>query len=178
MVDATFCIGNLWCGLTVAHILLWVLTFAITYGILNVLGTFSGKDGKQAKTGKKVNAIIAIVMAFFILMATPATTIVVISSMSNSFVGLAVAVIILMALLTIAGAGSFWTDNKGILKAVAIILVLITIVVFLGAGGLGIIGVGSIPSFGFGPEIWVIALVVIAVLWLALEGKEEEAKKA
>lgn len=172
MVDTTFCIGNIWCGLTVAHILLWMLTFAITYGILEVLGTFSGKDGKHARTGKKVNAIIAIVMAFFILLATPATTISVIASMSNSFVALAIGIIVLMALLEITGAReAIWKDN--LLKAVAVILGLITVVVFLGAGGLGIIGADSIPTFGFGPEIWIVALVVIAVLWLALDSEKK-----
>jgi hypothetical protein len=169
MVDPTFCIGNLWCGLTVAHILLWVLTFAITYGILEVLGVFGkDKDGKITKTARKVNAIVAVVMAFFILMAVPATTISVISSMSNSFVGLAIAVIILMALLSIAGV----TMGDTVKKAMAVILGLITIVVFVGAGGLGIIGVNAIPAFGFGPEIWIVALVVIAVIWLAMDEKK------
>ena len=160
-MDPTFCIGDLYCGVTVAHILLWVLTFAITYGILEVLGIFG-------KGKKRVNAMVALALASFVLLSAPVAVISVISNMSNSMVTLAVGVIVLMALVSIAGVGEAW---KNYAKYVAAVLVLIAVAVFMGAGGLTLIGVGSIPSLGIGPEIWVIALVVIAVVYLT-GGKE------
>lgn len=168
-MDPTFCIGNLYCGMTIAHILLWVLTFAVTYGILGVLNVFGKKN--------KVNVMVALVLASFVLISAPVAVISVIANMSNSLVTLAIGVTVLMALLTMAsygdkekGAANYWTSNA---KAIAIIIALIAIAVFVGAGGLPLIGISSLQSIGFvlGPEMWIIALVVIAVVYLS-SGKE------
>jgi hypothetical protein len=167
-MDPTFCIGNLWCGLGMSHVLLWVLTFAISFGILEVLKIFGDK-------GKKVNAIVGVVMASFVLLAAPAATISVISNMSNSFVGLAMGIIILMALLQIAGAK---TSYNSWTKYIAIILAVIAVVVFLGAGGMALIGVSSIPSLAISPGMWIVAIVVIAVVWLAYDGGAKSAPAA
>lgn len=154
-MDPTFCIGDIWCGLGFVHILLWVLTFAIVFGLLRAMKAFGDS--------KKVSALVSIVLAFFVVLAVPATVISVVSGLSNSLIVLAIGLITLMALLGIVGV-----SITGYSKWIAVILALIAILVFAGAGGLSLIGLSSLSSIGFifSTGTWVVILVAIAVLWM------------
>jgi hypothetical protein len=161
--------GSVLCGLGLPEILLWVLVFAIVFGILSVIKIFGDK-------GKKINALIALVIAFFVLMSAPLSVMTVISSLSNSFVVLAVTLIVLMAFIYIAlGESAKGTWDK-YARWVALALVLIAILVFMGAGGIGFIGIGTLPAIAFNVETIGLILVGIAVLWMIF-GKDEQPTK-
>jgi hypothetical protein len=160
--------GNVLCGLGLPEILLWVLVFAIIYGILNMLNIF----GKADATGKKhpahkIHALIALVMAFFVLMSVPLSVIAIITSMSNSFVVIAMSLIVVIALLQVAVQKNYFTEAKWV-GYVALALVIVMALVFIGAGGLAFIGLSSLPAVGISLETIVLAVIVIAVLWLIL----------
>lgn len=160
--------GSVLCGLGIAEILLWILVFAIVFGVLNMLCIFGkvGADGKHS--GKKINALVALVVSFFVLMSIPLALISVITSMVNSFVILAIVLVVLSALLSMATCGWF-TDKDGwqkYAKYVAIVLVIIAIWVFIQSGGLALIGLSSLPALGITLEMVIIAILVLAVLWL------------
>ena len=161
--------GSVLCGLGLPEILLWLLVFAIVFGILSVIQVFKNK---------RINALIALVLAFFVLMAAPLSLITVITSLTNSFVTLTVVIIVLMALLAIAGVYTsgdkegVWQKNA---KWIALALVLIALVVFMGAGGLAFIGISSLPSIAFSSETIALILVGIAVLWLVFSEDKPKA---
>ena len=164
-MDPTFCIGDIWCGLGFVHILLWVLTFAIVFGLLRAMKAFGDN--------KKVSALVSIVLAFFVIIAVPTTVIAVVSGLSNSLIVLAIGLVIVMALLGIVGVSISDTWKKWI----AILIALIAIAVFAGAGGLSLIGLGSLPALGtlFSTGTWVLILMGIAVLWMLSEDNKQPA---
>jgi hypothetical protein len=155
--------GSVLCGLGLPELLLWLLVFAIVFGILSVIGIF----GK----GKKINALIALVIAFFVLLSVPTSVMTVISSLSNSFIVLAVTLIVLMSFIYIALGTEAQATWKSYAKWVALAMVLIAILVFMGSGGLGFIGIGTLPAIAFNVETITLILVGIAVLWL-IAGKD------
>jgi hypothetical protein len=161
--------GSVLCGLGLPEILLWVLVFAVVFGILNIINIFSAKDkdGKvtDGKSGKKINAIVALVLAFFVMMAAPTALVGVMTSMTNSFVVIAITLVLIVAMLQIGTGENYLNSQK---KWVSWILIGILVLVFVGAGGLAFIGIGSIAAVGITLETVVLALVVIAVLYLIL----------
>ena len=124
--------GSVLCGLGLPEILLWVLVFAVVFGILNIINIF-GKDaaGNGTKAGKKINAIVALVLAFFVMMAVPTALVAVMTSMTNSFVVIAIALVLIVAMLQIGTGENYLTSQK---KWVSWILIGILVLVFIGAG--------------------------------------------
>ncbi len=163
-------------------LLLWLLTFAVVYGVLS-----------QAKVPKSAasRAIIAIVSGLFVLMAAPASLISVISKMSTNLIVLILGLLTLIVFLEAAGVHvgknilKFGKDEKGNPKSeqvsrqgklfekhpmeFAIILIVLAGLVFVGSGGLKLLGGNisfsevNIVSVGF------LVAVVLAVLVLYLE---------
>jgi hypothetical protein len=168
MVDVTTGMAFL-TGLGLPEILLWVLAFAITFGILVELKIF-----KRAPS-----ALISIVIGFFVLMAAPAAAIAVIATMSTSLVLVAVGLLVLMTLLVAGGVGNFYFNKMSWLAGLVIIA--IVALVFIGSGGLALIGI-SLPTLAWlGSIPWILVVVGVAVLWMIYESREQpkvEAKPA
>jgi len=155
------------------EILLWVLSFAVVFGVLSKLQIF----GK----GKSATALISIVVGFMVLMAAPAALITVISGMSTSLITLAIGVLVFIALIEFSGAkwiiqtdkgpkiAGSWHQGHG--TALAAILILATIAVFWTSGGAALIGLGALPPIGTIPIVLII--VGVAVLWMLSEKPEE-----
>ena len=163
-------------------LLLWLLTFAIVYGVLS-----------QAKIPKSAasRAIIAIVSGLLVLMAAPASLISVISSMSTNLIVLILGLLVLIVFLEAAGVkvGKFTgkvvagEDGKPSLQKTsepgklfekhslefAIILIILAGLIFVGSGGFNLIG-GNI-SFGETNlvSIGFLVAIILAVLVLYME---------
>ena len=157
-------------SLGLPEILLWVLAFAITFGILVELKIF-----KRAPS-----ALISIVIGFFVLMAAPASVIAVIATMSSTLVLVAVGLLVLVTLLFAGGFGLGGFYGK-IHWLVELALIAIVALVFIGAGGLALIGI-SLPTLAWiGSIPWILVVVGVAVLWMIYESREQpkvEAKPA
>ena len=93
MVDVTTGISFL-NSLGLPQILLWVLTFAVVYGILSKIQIFKGKSAP---------ALISIIVGLFVLLAVPNAMICVIANMSTSLIIVAIGFLVLLALIEIAG---------------------------------------------------------------------------
>lgn len=140
--------------------LLWVLAFAITFGILVELKIF-----KRAPA-----ALISIVIGFFVLMAAPAAIIEIIATMSSTLVLVAVGLLVLMTLLVAGGLGGIY---KRFGWLVELALIAIVALAFIGAGGLSLIGI-TLPTLAWiGSIPWILVVVGVAVLWMVYESREQ-----
>jgi len=155
MVDVTTGMAFL-TGLGLPEILLWVLAFAVTFGILVELKIF-----KRAPS-----ALISIVIGFFVLMAVPAAAISVIATMSTALILAAIGLLVLMTLLTSGGVGGIYRKFSWVVELAIIALVAL---VFIGSGGLALIGI-TLPTLAFlGSIPWVLVVVGLAVIWMIYE---------
>lgn len=147
-------------SLGLPEVLLWVLAFAVTFGILVELKIF-----KRAPS-----ALISIVIGFFVLMAVPAAAIAVIATMSTALILAAIGLLVLMTLLVSGGVGGIYRKFSWVVELAIIALVAL---VFVGAGGLALIGI-SLPSLAWlGSIPWILVVVGVAVLWMIYESKEQ-----
>lgn len=167
MADITT-IGGVLQRLGFADILLWLLTFAIVYGIMTQA---------MPKLRKETIAIIAIVVGFLVILAVPATLIAFISKLSGYLVLLALGLLVLVVFLETAGIhrvlpviskeGKLVHEEKPFLShPIAVIaIVMIAILIFVGAGGLNLIGLRLPYGFDVTGVIF-IAAIIGAVLWM------------
>ena len=155
-------------SLGLAQVLLWILTFAVVFAVLTKAKIFSRAPA----------TLISVVAGIFVLMAVPSALIAVISGLSTGLIAVAVGVLVLIALLEVAGARSVvetskgpqvvrWIEGHG--TALAALMILATIVIFNAVGGFAMLGIG-IPAFGLGT--WLLILVGIAVLWMMSESEK------
>lgn len=164
------------------QILLWLLTFAVVYGVL------SHVEGGLPKS-QGARAIIAIVAAFFVLLGTPASLITVLTKMSSSLILVVVGILVLIVFLEVAqvrvtskihGQDAKGNPTEGIaavslqqkyMLEFGIILVLIMVYIFFTSGGAQLIGM---PKVNFGQQsIATIAFFVVivgAIAWM-IKGK-------
>lgn len=165
------------------QILLWLLTFAVVYGVLSHVG-----EGMPKSQGAR--AIIAIVAAFFVLLGTPVALISVLTKMSSSLILVVVGLLTLIVFLEVAGVRfnkkAPIVDKEG--KQVGehnvsvslfekhmlefgIVLMLIMVYIFFVSGGAQLIG---IPKINVGQQsIATIAFFVVivgAIAWM-IKGK-------
>jgi len=151
----------------------WLLTFAIVYGIL--------QHYKIPKSPSS-RAIISIVLAFFTIPAAgPLITI--IGSMGVGLVIFFVAILFLLILFELTGTGSIEgkVTPKGIeaqkisivhkySSVFAISVIIIAIIIFIGAGGLNLLGI-TIPSMNY-PAIFFFAIMTIVIIWMVMGEKK------
>jgi O-antigen/teichoic acid export membrane protein len=146
-------------SLGLAQVLLWVLAFAVIYGILISAGIFKGKAA---------NTLISIVLALFVLMAAPLALISVIANMSTGLIALGIAILVLISFMEIAKVKDpvkgHWHGHN---TWVALALVVIAGLIFVGSGGLALIGIGMLPTIGTGT--WLLIIIGAAVLWMLSE---------
>lgn len=163
-----------------ADILLWLLSFAIVYGVLSMA---------NIPKSKAVQAIIAIVLAFLTLMAVPATLISTLSTLSTGLLVVMLGLLVFIVMIEAAGIKHYekkagvakhpetgkdvlvpgfeevelFTKHRGIMAAA---LIIIAVLLFVGAGGLNMLGFQvSIDLTG----VVFIVLIILAVLWMIKE---------
>lgn len=161
-------------NLGLPEILLWLLVFAVVYGILKQFNIPSSKPAQ---------AIIGIAFAFLVLMAAPIALVNVITQMTSSLILVLVGLLVLIIFLEVAGitATKEIKDAKtgAVLKtepikifekygyAFAIILGIIAILIFINAGGLGLIGMQNINLSGASTTTVIFFIIILlAIFWL------------
>jgi len=168
-----------------ADILLWLLSFAVVYGILAQV---------NIPKSKQVQAIIAIVAAFFVLMAAPVSLMSTISQLSTGLIVVLMGLIIFMVFLEVGGIKHVEyeavTNEKGEVVGgkptmvhffsknpyvIAITLILIAGLLFVGAGGLKLVGI-SIPYGVDTTGLLFLIMIIIAVLWMITGEKKKGGK--
>ena len=163
------------------EILLWLLTFAIVYGFLDKIKFIANKE---------INAIIAMVTGFLVLLAAPLELITVLSSMSQSLVLIVLGIMVLLVFVEVAGLKhteydidektgkptnarevTFFSENKQVL---GIGFLLIGILVFIGAGGLDLLGWSVDLSGAMSTTMLFFVVIILAILWMigAIGGKK------
>jgi hypothetical protein len=152
-------------GFGLPEILLWVLTFALTFTVISKLGFMS----------KKPAALVALALGFFVLMAAPSALITAIAGMSTGMIALIIGAIIILGLIGLAQPMSPvydkdqkltgyqpWMQAHG--TAIAAVLIIVAALVFWTYGGADLIGIGALPSIGTIP--WILIIIGLAVLWM------------
>jgi len=152
----------------------WLLTFAIVYGIL---------QHYKIPKSPSARAIISIVFAFFTIpVAGPLMTI--IGNMGAALVIAIAGILFLLILFEITGTrhfeGAVTEDGKIIggkkritekyYKAFAFAVVVLAILIFIGAGGLQLLGI-TIPSINY-PVLFFFAVMVIVIIWMVTSEKK------
>ncbi|MEM5814857.1 MAG: hypothetical protein QXD77_03505 [Candidatus Aenigmatarchaeota archaeon] len=173
-------------GLT--DIILWMITFAVVYGVLSQVGD------KGAPQHKGSRGIIAIVVAFMVLFAAPAQLSAMIAKLSSSLLLIVLGLLSLIVFIEAAGvkvhpmetvegrkviAGKEISIFDAYGKYFGIALIFIVIMIFVTAGGLNWIGLGNIGgAFGqvnvLGAGLFI--MIILAILWMIAESGGEEKK--
>jgi len=161
-------------GLGLPEILLWVLTFAVVFGILMKLKIFT----------RAPSTLISIVVGFLVLVAVPAALIAVIASMSTGLLVAAIGFLVLLAIIEFANLRHveiIGKDEQGrpIKDAthpfqkhstiMTIIVLGVAALIFWVSGGAALIGIGALPAISMGT--WLLVIVGAAVLWMLSEAK-------
>jgi hypothetical protein len=168
------------------EILLLLLSFAIFYGVLTQVNMPANKESR---------AIISIVAAFFVLLATPISLIQVLSQMSSSLILVVLGVLVLMIFMEIAGIKhvEYYSEQdkegKVTTKKIEIplftkhkyitffVFLIITILIFIGAGGLNLLGFSAIRMISSAMTSMVFFVVIIlAIMWMITEGSGKKGK--
>lgn len=170
----------------VPELLLWLLTFAVVYGVLSQIGE-KGMPKSQAS-----RAIIAIVAGFMVLFAAPQNLLGVLTQMSSSLILIVVGLLILIVFLEIAGVkaskpyqltdpktGQTRTGTESVSvfekygREFGIVLVIITIAIFIASGGLDLLGFQNIAFSGQNvSSIIFFGIILIAIIWMISEKKD------
>lgn len=159
------------------QILLWLLTFAVLYGVLS-----------QAKMpqNKGARTVIAMVIAFFVMISAPMNMINVMYQMSSSLILLLIALLIFIVFLETAGIKSAIDvpefDEKGKPtgktkpKKISIFekhsmlflfaFIIIAVLIFISSGGLALLGWQFNFNILNNYTVLLLIVVVMAIAWL------------
>ncbi|MBL7160138.1 MAG: hypothetical protein ISS95_01090 [Candidatus Aenigmarchaeota archaeon] len=165
-------------SLGLPQILLWLLSFAILYGLLEQV---------QIPKSKMSRALISLVIAFFIILAAPLALIDLLSQMSGALILVVLGILILVVFLEVAGAKSTILvekeDEKGNIQKVpakisifhrygylfgAVILIAVALI-FVSAGGLEILGISMPEMSASSPgtlTIFFFIAIIAAIAWM------------
>lgn len=144
-------------------VLLWILTLAVVYGILSHV---------NIPKSRSVQGVISIIAAFLVLFAAaagPAATFV--SNLVVAGIVVAFGLIIVVIFFELLGlkAGEVFPKHPRFFAAALIIL---AILIFIGAGGLGIINIPSIAmTEPIAAILFFLAIMAMAVWVLMREAK-------
>lgn len=169
-----------------ADIVLWLLSFALVYGILTQI---------KMPQSNIARAIIGIVAAFFVLLSVPTQLISVLSSMSTGLVLLVVGILVFLIFLELAGVklgkyeyeGVKETKGTGLhhetktgmpvfkkhTQAFAALLIVFAILIFVAAGGLNLLGFNISLNSSTAMTLLILGVIVLAVYWLITERQSE-----
>jgi len=166
------------------EILLWLLTFAVVYGVLSHAGD-KGIPKPQAS-----RAIIGIVAGFLVLFAAPMQLITVLTTMSANLILVVVGLLVLIVFLEVAGVkvgkrveikdkqgkgtGQYVDEPVGMFekygRELGIALIIIAILIFIGAGGLELLGVETFNLTQQGSmSIIFFVVIILAIIWMINE---------
>lgn len=170
-------------GLT--DIILWMITFAVVYGVLSQVG----EGGVPRHRGAR--GIIAIVVAFMVLFAAPAQLSAMIANISSSLLLVVLGILSLIVFIEAAGVKvhttkvekgvKLVTGEVGIFEAYGkyfgIALLFIAIMIFVTAGGLQWVGLGNMGGlFGsidvLGAGLFI--MIILAIIWMIAESGGEK----
>lgn len=162
-------------------ILLWLLTFAIVFGLLSQI---------KIPRSPASRGMIAIAIAFLVILSAPAQLILFLSQASSSIILVVVALLVLIAFLEAAGIKTEiqvpvvkegkvvdWKKKKISIferypKAFALAFIIIAILIFLGAGGWQFLGI-QMPPLGSESIMGIVFLIaiILGVVWMIAESK-------
>lgn len=146
-------------------ILLWLLTLSIVYGVLSHL---------SVPKSASVRGVIAIVSAFMVLLAAAGTQAAsFVSTLTTSSLLIAFGLIITMSFIELVGAKAggehIFAKHPKVFGGA---LILLAVLVFIGAGGLGIINFPSIALSDPLIAILFFLVIMLAAVWILVgEGK-------
>jgi hypothetical protein len=162
-------------GLGLPEVLLWVLSFAVVYGILTKVAIFKTKAPA---------ALVSIIVGFMVLLAIPAGVISIIATMSTGLIVAAIGFLVLLALIEVSNAKplhNVGTSDKPNYQPIhpfwkhgtimTIIVIGVAALIFWMSGGAALIGLGALPAIGAGS--WLLIIVGLAVLWMFSEKEEK-----
>ncbi len=165
-------------GLGLPQILLWLLTFAVVNGVLSQAGTPKSRFAR---------GIISIVLAFLVILSTPAGFISTLAQLSSSIVLVLIGILLLVVFLEVGGikahvevqevdeegkpTGRKTTQPVSIFekygKVFGLAILIIALLIFVNAGGLGLLGLQGIAmSEQATLTIAFFILILIAVVWM------------
>jgi len=151
-------------------VLLWLLTLAVVWGLL-----------QHANTPKSVAArgVIAIVAAFMVLLAAAATPAVAfLQNLITATVLIAFGLLIMVMFLEIAGVKA--GEGKKLFEAhpkfLGGLIVLLVILMFVGAGGLSIIGLPKIELTDAVVAFLLFGAVIVAAIYMMMQETKEKKK--
>ncbi len=144
----------------------WLLVFALVYGILSQLG-----DGIPKSDAAR--AVISIVLAFFsLLFAEP--LMVFLQRMGGSAIVILTAFLFFLILVELTklkgGAVGFLGSHPGKL---ALVILVIVVVLFLGSGGIELLGLGEIDSPLDPATIFFLVVVALSIWWMVKESEDK-----
>lgn len=162
-----------------ADILLWLLTFAVVYGILSQI---------KVPKSREAQAIIAIVIGFLVLLSVPTSLVAFISQASTSLILIALGILMIMVFLEVAGLTQEYPeirDGKPTGRTIkisiftrhpyifGIIMAIIAILIFVGAGGLNVLG-WKVPTGYSLTGIIFFVLIIMAIMWMIFSREGEK----
>jgi len=161
-------------GLGLPEVLLWVLTFAVVFGVLTKIGIFKTRAPA---------ALVSIIVGFMILLAVPASVVGVIATLSTGLIVAAIGFLVILALIEVGNikhvewkgvnekTGKPVYDERHPFQAhgtvMTIIVIGIVALIFWMSGGAALIGLTSLPAIGM--STWLLIIVGAAVLWMFSE---------
>ncbi len=166
-------------SLGLPEIMLWLLTFAVVYGILSQV---------EIPRSNSARVIIALVSGFMVLFSAPREMVSVMSEMASSLILVVIGLLVLIIFLEMAGLKTkkyiVEKDAQGqpvgekpanILEAYSfvfgLILLGIAVLVFVNSGGLNLLGLTNV-SLPSNLGSWFFLIVIIAAIWFMVrEGK-------
>lgn len=184
MIDVAFDINSLM-NLGLPEIVLWLLSFALLYGILS--------QAKVPQSGAS-RMIISLVVAFFVLFNAPVALVSFLSSMTSSLVLVLVGILALVILLEVAqirvAGGEFEILNEkgeptGRKSKTAMTIfekygyvffagfLIIAALIFVNSGGLQLLGWNINLSSASTTTIMFFIFIILAVLWMVAEKKQK-----
>ena len=137
-------------------VLLWTLTLALVWGLLSYV-----------KLSGAVRGIIALAAAFLVLLAAAASPAVAfLQNLITSTVVIAFGLLIAVVFLEIIGAKDIFSKNP---KVFGIVIILLLIAIFIGAGGLGVVGLPKINLDESVIAFLIFGFVIIAAVTIMLK---------
>ncbi len=158
-------------NLTLPQILLWLLTYAVVYGVLSQVGQGIPKS-------KAARSIIAIVSGFLVLMSNPTEILAVLSRMTGSMLLVLVGLLVFVVFIEMTHLGEQGIMKKSHISYILFIaLVIIAAAIFVSAGGLELLGwQGAVMNISWN-TIFFLIIIIAAIWWMVSSEGGEKGKE-
>ncbi len=152
-------------SITLPEILLWLLTYAVVYGVLSQAGIPQSKAARS---------IIALVAGFFVLMSNPLSVLAVLSQVTSDMLLVIIALLSFLVFVEMMGVkigGQKPHEHSSVAKIIFLALIVIATAIFVSAGGLELLGWRSAGIFNISwNTLFFIIVIVGAIWWMISEG--------